>query len=293
MVVAWESSAMLIGSILLAVAALVVVTAAVCWLAGVQLMALVKVLLGVTAVVLTLAGAVVVTGDLLMSAGYLKSGRVDPEKPIQVPPLSNPLPVTETQRLSWLHHNAVGTFVAGPGFGMARMPVNIDDLLGPPKSLSDRDVASRDFGPPLYMPDPEPGQKPKNVHHPVQKTVGRWGMEGVAADDQTEHWKLRKLYLVGLVTNSEPTVYLTDAVPNMKEPKDVPTRGLDDFEKAALEALRGGENLKVEKRGNEIRMMGSIYAGKSCVKCHDQKGQLLGAFTYYLELVPVENPQTK
>jgi hypothetical protein len=286
---------MLIGSILLGVAALVVVGAAVCWLAGVQLMALVKVILGVTAVVLTLAGAVVVSGDLLMSAGYLNSGRVDPNKPILVTQPPGPLAVSETERLSWLHHNAVGTFVAGPGFGMARMPVYIDDLLARPKSLSDSDVASKDvqIGRPLFISEPEAGAKPMNVHHAVQKNIGQWGMDGIWAEDKAERWKVRKLYLVGLVKNPDPVVYLTDEVPNMKEPKDVPTRELDAFEKLALEALRGGDNLKVEKRGKEIRMMGPIYAGNSCVKCHDHKGQLLGAFTYYLELVPVEKPEAK
>jgi hypothetical protein len=282
---------MLIGSIMLAAAALVVVAAVGCWLAGVQLMGLVKIGLSICAMLLTVVGAVVVAGDALHSAGYFNTGHVDTNKTIQVTLPPRPVPPTEKERLTWLHHNAVGTFVAGPGFGMARMPVDISDLLGPPKSPSDDDVASKDghVGRPLFIPDQEAGAKPMSVHHPVQTTIGQWRMDGVWTDDRSERWKLRKLYLVGLVKNPEPVVYLTGEVANGKEPMDVRTRELDEFEKDALEALRGGEKIKIEKRDKEVRMVGPIYAGKACVKCHDHKGHLLGAFTYYLELVPAEN----
>ena len=50
-----------------------------------------------------------------------------------------------------------------------------------------------------------------------------------------------------------------------------------------LEALKSGDNLKVERHGVEMRVMGPIYAGKQCLACHDKPGEMLGAFTYVLE----------
>ena len=100
---------------------------------------------------------------------------------------------------------------------------------------------------------------------------------------ETEQWSLRKVQLVGLTKNPKPVVYDADKVPGMKGVKEIPTRELDAFEKKALEALQSGDNLKVERRGAEIRAMGPIYAGKQCLACHDKPGEMLGAFTYVLE----------
>jgi hypothetical protein len=284
---------MLIGGILLALAAVVLVAGAVCWLAGVQLMALAKLLLAAFAVCFTVAGAAVVTGDLLHSAGYFDSGRGDPGKeaevtPPSLPPAPAPLTEQEQQGAAWMHRNAVEIFIARPGFGLRRMPLAVDEFVTGPKSLSQKDPANKfpGFGTPFVYIEEKAGEK-KAIHYPVQDIVGGWGFDRIAAEDPKEQWKLRKVYLVGLVKHPEPVVYLTDTVPDMKEPKDVPTRELDAFEKASLESLRGGENLRGEKRGKGMRALGPIYAGAACVKCHDQKGQLLGAFTYTLERVPV------
>jgi hypothetical protein len=310
---------MLIGSVLLALAVLVVIAGAVCWLAGVQLVAVVKLLLAVFAVCFTLAGAAVVTGDLLQSAGYINSGRPDSGKQAEVTPAPagytppEPLTEEEQQRLHWLHRSSVEIFIARPGFGLRRMPLSVEEFITSPKSLSRNDAANRRplFGAPVVIADPEkPGEKPAAFHYPVQDLMDGWGMGQIPTEDKKELWKLRKVHLVGLVKHPEPVVYLTDKaarlkppedgpgagrprppggadkVPDMKPADDVPTRGLDAFEKAALESLRGGEDLKAEKRGKQLRALGPIYAGAACVKCHDHKGQLLGAFTYTLERVP-------
>jgi hypothetical protein len=65
-------------------------------------------------------------------------------------------------------------------------------------------------------------------------------------------------------------------------------RELDAFEKQALDALQSGDNLKVERHGAEMRVMGPIYVGKQCQACHDKPGELLGAFTYVLQREPVK-----
>jgi hypothetical protein len=282
---------MLIGSILLALAALVVIAGAACWLAGVQLVALAKLLLTALAVCFTVAGAAVVTGDVLYSAGYFDSGRGDPgqEAEVKTTPLPPVLTEQEKQGAAWMHRNTVEIFIARPGFGLRRMPLSVEEFVTWPKSLSQNDAENKRprFGMPFVYEFEKPGEKPKTVHYPVRDLVGGWGFDRIQTEDQKEQWQLRTVHLVGLVKNPEPTVYLTDKVPDMKEAKDVPTRELDAFEKAALETIKGGEDLAIEKRGKELRMLGPIYAGNACVKCHEQKGRLLGAFTYALDRVPV------
>ena len=87
----------------------------------------------------------------------------------------------------------------------------------------------------------------------------------------------------------EPVVYLADKNPKERdgEPKaekDITTRKVDAFEKAALADIRNGEPLVAEKSGKDLRLLAPIFAGKRCVACHDQ-GTLLGGFSYELERV--------
>lgn len=70
----------------------------------------------------------------------------------------------------------------------------------------------------------------------------------------------------------------------------VPVRDLKEFEKTALDQLRGGAHLVGE--GNE-NVVGPIYAQASCMACHDgDEGALLGAFSYKLEEQKRESPGT-
>lgn len=277
-----EVTAMIYGCVLLAVAALVVVAAVVCWLAGVQLVALVKIALTVCAVLLTVAGVIVVSGDLLLSAGYFNSSRVEPTKPILV----TDFVVTEQQQLGWMHEHTVGVFIEGQGFGKGRMMSNFTDIISAPRTRSgNNDDEQGPFAP--YVRVAGKGK----VHNGVQSTDtnGSLWNGNLRTNDGSEMWTVRTVYLLGLVKQPRAVVYLTDQVPKMKDGEGIPTRELDTFEKTALEKLKGGENLVVEKNDKTIRVLGPIYAGKSCVKCHEQKGQLLGAFTYQLERVPVAN----
>ena len=66
-----------------------------------------------------------------------------------------------------------------------------------------------------------------------------------------------------------------------------PTRTLDLFEAAALPVLQRGEDLARERKGDQLRILGSIRAGQPCLKCHEaQRGDLLGAFSYALRREP-------
>jgi hypothetical protein len=229
-------------------------------------------------VVLTLAGAAVVTGDLLKSAGYFGSSRVDPTKTV---PVTQPEIQFDTfQQVRWMHEHTVGVFIEGEGFGFGRMPTNLGAIITAPQTQSDNnDVA--------WGPDVREAGKGK-VHHGVERPTYAYGRGGLRTEGGSEFWEVRKVYLIGLVKHQAPVVYLTDQIPNMKDAKNVPTREPDAFEKTALERIKDGENVAVEQTENTMRVLGPIYAGKTCVKCHEQKGQLLGAFTYQLVLVPVE-----
>jgi hypothetical protein len=98
-----------------------------------------------------------------------------------------------------------------------------------------------------------------------------------------ERWSIRKLYLVGLLRQGDPAVYLTDALPAMEDVRSAKTRPVEDFEAKALKELAGGKEVVAEATTNRIRMVGAIRMASDCMKCHEgNRGDLLGAFTYEL-----------
>ena len=73
----------------------------------------------------------------------------------------------------------------------------------------------------------------------------------------------------------------------MEELKSARIRDLTEFEAKALKALRAGEDLQIDANLNQIRMVGSMRANNTCLKCHDvSRGELLGAFSYLLQRDP-------
>lgn len=215
----------------------------------------------------------------------------DPNKPMaQLPPQSDPLSEVEVQQMKWLHRTSVEIFVDRPGFGMRRLDLPLQDVVTPPKRTSDS--ARLDQG-------QQAGQEERaklesavarlavgqgrDAHFAIHDVVNnRWH----AAPIDGEVWNVRSLQLVGLVKNPNPVVYESNKMPGMKDVKDLPTRALNVFESQALDAIQTGEAFVALKNGRNIRMMAPIYAGNRCISCHDQKGQMLGAFTYTLERVP-------
>lgn len=193
--------------------------------------------------------------------------------------------VTDEEKvgLGHLHRNAVEIFVDRPGFGVRRMIPNLEDLLTRPKSLAESDAAGRaDPAPPARQADGKPS------HYAVRDLLIQRGGR-FPTDDGKETWQVREVYLVGLVSQAGPVVYLVDGNPKKadekpKDRKDIPTRELDAFEKAGLAAIRDGDPLKAEKNGKDMRLLAPIFAGNRCTACHD-RGALLGGFTYELERV--------
>jgi hypothetical protein len=216
--------------------------------------------------------------------------------PAPTPPPSEPLTDAETASLKRLHRNAVEIFIDRPGFGVRRLVLPLEDVVNSPKSKKETPEGEKgpQDGTPVRGKEADKAAKVlKETHFSVQDQLEKWGLGAIPAEDKKEQWKLRKLQLVGLVKHKDPVVYEAEKVPDMKEAKDVPTRELDTFEKTALEALRGGDNLKAEKRAKDMRVLAPIYAGARCAICHEKKGELLGAFSYQLERVPVEPDQEK
>ncbi len=101
-----------------------------------------------------------------------------------------------------------------------------------------------------------------------------------------QHWTLKRVELVSLLTHDKPGVYVTNNLPRMDLLRDVPVRPLDEFEQTSLPQLGLGEDVIALQTSNRLRVLGAIRAGKQCLSCHDaQRGALLGAFSYHFDPV--------
>lgn len=93
--------------------------------------------------------------------------------------------------------------------------------------------------------------------------------------------KLVSIELIGLVVHDEPVVYISQYLPNMKALGQSPTRMLDEFETAGLQALKDGKHMYAQDFLPGTRAVGAIRATNQCITCHNvQRGDLLGAFSY-------------
>jgi hypothetical protein len=235
-----------------------------------------------------MAARTVVMFALLIGGGWLAVDSLAGPKPTDPPKETPSDPVTERERtvIVGLHRSAVEVFVDRPGFGVRRLSPSYEDVINAPQPLQSDDRGSIVEPEKPTIDVKKPG-KDKDSHFTFQETIQNRFGSGYPVSE-TEQLSVRKVQLVGLTKNPKPVVYDAANVPGMKGVKDIPTRELDAFEKQALEALQSGENLKVERRGSEMRVMGPIYAGKQCLGCHDKPGEMLGAFTYVVERQPVK-----
>ncbi|MBA4190770.1 MAG: hypothetical protein C0467_22520 [Planctomycetaceae bacterium] len=93
-----------------------------------------------------------------------------------------------------------------------------------------------------------------------------------------------RVELVSLLTEEEPSVYVLDEMATPPLARQAKRRPLDEFERLGLDAVRRGETL-VWTTDAPKRMFGAIRAKGLCLECHvdAKRGDLLGAFTYYLD----------
>ena len=86
----------------------------------------------------------------------------------------------------------------------------------------------------------------------------------------------------------EYTKYVLDEMATPPLARQAKRRPLDEFERLGLDAVRRGEKLAWTREAS-TRMFGAIRAKVDCLQCHAhaKEGDLLGAFTYYLN-APVD-----
>jgi hypothetical protein len=108
-------------------------------------------------------------------------------------------------------------------------------------------------------------------------------------------WFVDHIELVGILTQPEPIVYMTDKMPSMEQIKKGTTRKLDAFEEKGLKELARGEDLFIIEKDNTLRMLGALRATKSCLQCHDtaKEYDLMGAFSYTIRRNVAVNPADK
>jgi hypothetical protein len=206
--------------------------------------------------------------------------------------------------LQGVHEGTVEVFADEIGQGYSRMPSVTKKVLD--------DLARKDENPhqPEIIGSPDAPQPPAG-EGPIAtalKALHRFGVEEfanaqdfgfVTADGRAAGFlshrftkpvkadprrRLQRFDLVGLVMHDEPVVYVSDKLPRMDELKTVAKRPLDDFETAAVRALRDGEAVVIHDDHATTRMVGAVRAAKQCLTCHEtRRGELLGAFTYRFE----------
>lgn len=212
------------------------------------------------------------------------------------------------RHLRRLHERTVDAFVNSPGFGVARVtPLPTEESL---RDRSERGPVPDQPGSPSAWPPavtfetlPDAARESHRRMHAdaVLDFVNPrgWGYvaEGRRAAGFLRHafsrvpepaagWRVEAVELVGLLRHPGPVVYRSDRLPAMADLGDAPTRPLDRFEAAALDAVRNGEDGFAARRGDELKFVGAIRSANPCVACHGgRRGDLLGAFSYSLRLV--------
>ena len=206
--------------------------------------------------------------------------------------------------LRQLHEERVRLFINSPGFGVRR-------VMGPEWGLrywprEGRTEQPGSIAPPTTDPRPpdhplsaadEPGLlslhnqglldfvNPRGFGYVKDRRhVAGFVAHGFSdAPPGAPRWAVERIDLIGLLVHPEPVAYVSDQLPAMDELRGAPTRALDAFEAAALDALRGGQTLYLGPPGERPRMLGAIRSARQCVGCHGgDRGDLLGAFSYSL-----------
>jgi hypothetical protein len=223
------------------------------------------------------------------AAAYLLGGLVLAAPAIDIP--AEEITKTEKDGLLRIHRNAVEVFIGRPGLGLERMPLPLDSVLNP-KSLAETGSEAKGFDDKLTKRD---------IKHMALEKFSAPAMRGrFPTADKKEQWVVREVLLIGLIKNPELVVYLEGQVPSEKEipketgreatpqKKELKTRKPDKFESESIKVIQGGGGLQAERKGQTMRAVSAIYAGQLCLKCHEQEGQMLGAFTYHLERIALK-----
>jgi len=223
------------------------------------------------------------------------------------------------QALEELHSETANDFASSPGLGSARMPRTTKHSLLLPKDapiplptsgahpLSAEDFLRERTPLSVEQRDDLEAKAPKaqlwTLHHKGVVDFIEPSMLGIVksrsqvlgfvphhfqkmpALEEAQRWQVTTLELVSILKHEEPVAYVSRHLPRMSELHKAKTRPLTAFEKLGLDHLKKGEDLHVDYAPEMIRMVGSLRAANVCLDCHSaQRGQLLGAFVYRLEV---------
>lgn len=194
--------------------------------------------------------------------------------------------------LERLHQEALAHFLADPKNGFYRMMPVFEKVVKDWKTPTFSSGELDEDQPMPFLKDME------RIHQgtvkdflsfeplkPARRPV-RFGTDENAKYDRSKKvWEAKSIDLVGLIKHEMPVVYVSDLTAAAGEQrKGLRIRDLDDFELAGLDAFREGKNLHARSRQGVIRLLGSVRADATCLKCHEDKkqGDLLGAFSYVL-----------
>ena len=187
-----------------------------------------------------------------------------------------PLPLDDRrkQSLELTHKRVTRIFLDQPRFGSGRLVreyyPDADIVQAPTNVVSPFNTVGQAVPPAAKPP-----------HASFQKRVADLRNSGEFGFHQDDSWEFSRVQLIGLAKHPQPVAFEADKAPDAKDVSEIPTRSLDAFELRGLAKLRAGENLYVEQHpGDKARVLGPIYAGASCVSCHQKTGELLGAFSY-------------
>ena len=221
------------------------------------------------------------------------------ERPEPIVPQSQPDPVPHAKAsqvlagaMERLHQEALTHFHADPKNGFARMPPVFEKVV---KEWKTPWFSSGELDHEETIPFPKDMQRihesslkeflsPKTLLKDAPPTAFRIEFDETKYDRTKKHWEAKSVDLIGLVKKANPVVYISEKVAQMQSGDEAPTRPLDEFEAAGLQALMKGDNLFGRSREGVIRLLGAVRAEATCVSCHAGKheGDLLGAFSYAL-----------
>lgn len=213
--------------------------------------------------------------------------------------------------LKGLHEKTTRFFIESPGQGSSRLKVTSEQILlddyGEPNGVNQPGEAAHfplSPGEPLSRVEPNDelfghhkdrlweflyptgfGYVKDRAHVAGFKSHGFRSLR--EPRDDNWQWRVQNVQLIGILSHTEPVVYLGDKLPSMEQVRLGKTRPLDVFEEMGLPALCEREDLFIASRDTTLRMLGAIRAVKTCQQCHDAEvGDLLGAFSYTLRREP-------
>ena len=121
------------------------------------------------------------------------------------------------------------------------------------------------------------------IHDDMRLTIM---MDDEAWPAETARYELKRLELIGIARHAAPVAFVIGT--HVDRSGVDRTRALTAFEQNGLDNLRLGHDTVADATTTGRAVVGAIRATGECTSCHGSAtaGDLLGAFSYYLERLP-------